>query len=182
MATASFSGWDDPELTQMGQTFRDELRVEAAAYEALAAKDLLRRRRLGDVALELVHRGDRVAAMVGPTTFTGIVGYTAGDLACLRTPHGDVDVRLSGAVALRVLETVRSGGLPSGTGPSSFTARLHEHEASGVALELGCPGLDPPVLCGRLEAVGGDHAVLLESDGQRCYVALAAVAYARPLA
>jgi hypothetical protein len=180
MEELSLPGWDDPELARLGAAFRAELRAEAEAYEALAAKDLLRRRNLTDVALELVHRGDRVAALVGGMTFTGVVGYASGDLACLRTTGGDVDLRLTGPIGLRVVEPVRSGGLPRGVGPASFTARLHEHEAAGVELELGCLH-QPAALRGRLAAVGADHVVLLEPTGQRCYVALAAIVWARPV-
>jgi hypothetical protein len=172
-------GADDPDLVRLGQVFRDELRAEAQAYEALAAKDLLRRRSLPDVARELVHRGDRVQALTGSTTFAGVVTYAAGDLVCLRTPAGAVDLRLTGPLALRVVERVRTGGLPTGRGPAGFTARLHEHEASGVLLELGCPSLGD--LRGRIEAVAVDHVVLREADGQRCFVALRALAWVRPI-
>lgn len=179
MIEGGLPGGDDPDLVRLGQSFRDELRADAEAYEALAAKDLLRRRHLADVALELVHRGDRVRVTVGGTGFTGTMIYAAGDLASLRTPSGDVDLSLGGPLAIHVLEQVRSGGLPRGRGAASFVARLHEHEAAGVHLELGCPGVGD--LRGRLEAVAGDHLVLTDEAGRRCYIATGAVAFARPL-
>lgn len=172
-------GADDPELAELGQAFRDELRAEAQAYEALAAKDLLRRRSLVEVAVELLHRGDRVTALAGSATFTGVVSYAAGDLACLETAAGPVDVRLGGALALRVVERVRSGGRPLGRGPAGFTARLHEHEAAGTSLELGCVAIGD--LRGRIEAVAADHVVLVDAEGRRCFVALAALAWVRPV-
>jgi hypothetical protein len=171
---------DDADLARLGQAFDDELRAEAEEYEALAAKDLLRRRDLGAVARELLHRGDRVAVTSGGRTFTGVVVHAAGDLACLETAGGVVDVRLGGPVAIRVVEVVRTGGLPSGRGAGSFVARLHEHEAAGVTVELGCAALDSEPR-GRLAAVASDH-VVLDAESGRSYVALAAIGWARPLA
>jgi hypothetical protein len=173
-------GGGDPDLARLGQAFRDELRAEAEAYEELAAKDLLRRRSLTDVALELVHRGDRVAVTVGETALAGVVVYAAGDLACLRTSAGDVDLRLTAGPLIRVIERVRSGGQPNGRGPASFVARLHEHEAAGSEMVLGGPGVRGEVR-GRLAAVAGDHVVVDEDGGGRAYVGLPAIAWARPL-
>lgn len=169
-------GWDDPELAALGRRFRDELRAEAEAYEQLAARDLLRGRDLGDVALELLHRGDVVAVAVGRRTFAGTVTYAAGNLLCLRTPSADLDVSLSAPVGLQVLERVRSGGRPRGRGPASFKARLAEHEQTQATLELGCPGLEVE-LRGRVAAVADDHLVL-DAEGRRWYLGLVAVAYA----
>jgi hypothetical protein len=169
---------DDPDLARLGQEFRDELRAEAEEYEQLAAKDHLRSRRLGDVALELVHRGDRVAVTIGEQTFTGVLVYAAGDLACLRTPVGAVDRNLAAPLAIRVAERVRSGGLSRGRGPASFTARLYEHEAALAPVELGCPLL-PTDLRGQIEAVGADHVVLGDAEGQTWFLATSAIAYVR---
>jgi hypothetical protein len=171
---------DDPDLARLGRDFDDELRAEAAEYEALAAKDLLRRRSLSDVALDLVHRGDRVLVEVGAHRFTGTVVDATGDLAVVRTATGDVDVRLTAPLAIRVVEPVRAGGRPRGRGARTFKARLTEHEAAGAEMELGCPPLDL-VLRGRVEAVATDHLVIADADGQRIHLALTAVAWARPL-
>jgi hypothetical protein len=168
---------DDPDLARLGQEFRDELRAEAEEYEQLAAKDHLRGRRLVDVAMELVHRGDRVAVTIGEQRLTGVVTYAAGDLACVRTPAGDVDLNLAAPLAVQVVERVRSGGAARGRGPSSFVARLHEHEAGFVPVELGCPLL-PADLRGRIVAVGADH-VVLDADGQTWFVATSAITYVR---
>jgi hypothetical protein len=168
-------GADDPELAALGQRFRAELRAEAEAYEQLAARALLRGRDLTDVALELLHRGDVVAAAVGKRTFSGEVTYAAGDLLCLQTPTAEVDVWLGGPVALHVVEPVPGGGRPRGRGPSSFKARLAEHEQAGTVLEVGCPGLGVD-LRGRLAAVAGDHAVV-DADGRRWYLGLVAIGY-----
>lgn len=173
--------WEDPELAALGQRFRDELRAEAEEYERLAARDLLRHRSLGDVAVEFVHRGDVVAVSAGARTFTGTVVYAAGDLACLRCAAGDVDVRLGPPLALRVVERVRSGGRPRGRGPRGFRARLLEHEAAGATVEFGCPTL-PADVRGRLEAVAPDHVVVADASST-CYLALSAIAWvllARP--
>jgi hypothetical protein len=168
-------GWDDPELAAMGQRFRDELRAEAEAYEALAARGHLRGRDLADVALELLHRGDVIAVAVGRRTFSGEVTYAAGDLLCLRTRGADVDLSLSAPVGLEIVERVRSGGRPRGRGPGWFKARHAEHEQAGTTLEVGCPALGVD-LRGRLAAVAGDH-VVVDAGGRRWYLGLVAVAY-----
>jgi hypothetical protein len=170
----------DPELVQLGQEFRAELRAEAEEYEQLAVKDHLRNRRLGDVALELVHRGDHVAVTTGGQTFRGIVVYAAGDLATVRTPAGDVDLNLGHPLAIRVTERVRSGGAPRGRGPASFIARVHEHEAAGTTVDLGCPLLATD-LRGRIEAAGRDHLMLIDAEGQEWFLASNAVSYVRPV-
>ncbi|MGH3665812.1 MAG: hypothetical protein ACRDU8_06955, partial [Egibacteraceae bacterium] len=78
-------------------------RAETEAYEALAAKDELRGRSLADVGLALLHRGDRVAVHAAGQMFRGGVVHAAGDLACLLTPTGDVDVRLPAATSVQVV-------------------------------------------------------------------------------
>jgi hypothetical protein len=165
----------DPELAALGQRFRDELRAEAAEYEELAAKDILRSRGLGDVALELLHRGDVVGVALGGRAFTGTVTYAAGDLLCLRTPSLDVDLSLRAPLALQVVERVRAGGQARGRGPGSFLGRLRELEMALTPVELWCPALDLE-LRGPIVAVADDHVVIEGSEGQRWFVAREAVA------
>lgn len=175
------SGWaHDPELAAAGAAYRAELRAEAAAYEELAARDRLRGRTLADVAAEALARGDLVTITVVGRAFTGTVTHTAGDLACLRTPAGeDVDVHLAGVVALRVARPARAGGRSRGQGPASFAARLGEHEASGVVLEIGARTPEGG-LVGRVEAVAADHVVVTDVEGARCFLARAAIDYVLP--
>ncbi len=175
----SLPGDDDHELAQLGQAFRDELRAEAEAYEALAAKALLRGRTLAEVAVELLHRGDRVAVRCGDEVFTGEVIDAVGDLVRIRLAVGAVDVDLAGVTSIRVVERVRSGGRGRGGGATSFTARLHEHEAARVSVELG--GATLPSIQGRIEAVATDHVVLTEPGGQRVYLRRGAIGWVRPL-
>lgn len=166
--------FEDPELAALGQQFRDELRAEAAEYEALAAKDLMRNRSLREVALELLHRGDVVGAVVGRRAFTGTVTYAAGDLVCMRTPSLEVDLSLATPLALQVLERVRTGGRGRGTGPGSFLGRLRDHELSAGQVEVCCPALDMDVR-GAVVAVAEDHVVMEGSEGQHWFLARQAI-------
>ena len=161
-------------------------RAENEAYEQLAALDLLRGRTLSDAGVALVHHGDTVAVTAAGVTVQGRVLHAAGDLLCLRTPTGDVDVHLAAAAALRVLdaplEAVDDTGAAvssSAAGPPSFKARLFEHEAVGARLEFGVAGLQAPP-CGRLVAVAVDHAVVEDTDAQRWLLPLRGIAWARP--
>lgn len=176
-----FAEWSrDPDLAAAGAAYRAELRAEAAEYEAVAARDRLRDRTLADAAGELLVRGDLVAVAVPGRSFTGTLTHVAGDLACLRTPAGeDVDVCLSGIVALRVVEAVPAGGCSRGPGPSSFIARLAEHEAAGGVVEIGTRAHADGVV-GRIEAVGIDHLVVTDADGSRWFVATRGVDYVVP--
>jgi hypothetical protein len=111
--------------------------------------------------------------------FRGEVTYAAGDLACLATATGAVDVRLGAPVLLRVVQRNRRGGRPLGRGPSSFTARLAEYEATGERLLLG---LTPSgaELDGRVDAVAVDHVVLRpEGEEPVVHVAAAALGWVR---
>lgn len=176
-----FSDWArDPDLAAAGAAFRAEMRAEAAAYEELAARDLLRGRTLADVLAEALARGDLVTVTVPGRSFTGTVTYAAGDLACLRTASGDdVDVHLEGAVTLRVVEAARAGGRSRGAGPASFAARLGEHESARTLLEIGAR-TPPEGLVGRVEAVARDHVVVADVTGTRWFVARAAIDYVLP--
>ncbi|MDP8969485.1 MAG: hypothetical protein M3N52_03090, partial [Actinomycetota bacterium] len=146
------------------------------AYEQLGATDLLRSRVLGDVAVELLSRGDVVVAGFGWQTFTGTVVYAAGDLATLRIPGGEVDVNLGVPLYLRVVERVPAGGSDRRRGPQTFVARLFEHEAAGGVVDLGSRALGDQ-LRGVVRAVARDHLVFTDEAGQTWYVATSAVDY-----
>lgn len=181
---ASLARWArDPDLRQAGDRYEAELRAEAAEYELLAAKDRLRGRDLADVAGELVARGDVVTISLSSRSFTGEVVHAAGDLACLATAGGEVDVHLGAPLAISVVERVHAGGRSRAGGPGSFAARLAEHEAAGSRVELGArlsAGAQPAgwERIARVEAVARDH-VVVTVDGQPSFVALAAVDYVR---
>ncbi len=168
----------DADLARAERAWRDELRAEAEEYEALAAKDLARSRRLVDVAVALCHRGDVVEATVVGAAFRGQVTYAAGDLACIATATSEVDVCLTAPLLLRVVERARRGGRPLGRGAAGFTARLAEYEASGERLLLGLVPRGQE-LDGRIEAVAVDHVLLAPAEGEVIHVAAAAVGWVR---
>ncbi|HUH06769.1 MAG TPA: hypothetical protein VML96_03075 [Egibacteraceae bacterium] len=171
-----FERWSqDPHLARVDQQMRAELRADAEEDERLAVQALLRGRGLADVARELAARGDTVSVAIADRSFTGAVTHSAGDLACITSAVGELDVRLTAPVVVTVLKRSSEGGRGKGHGPATFRARLSEHEAAGGAVELGA--LWAPPLVGRIAAVAEDH-VVLDSAGLRSYVSLASVAYA----
>jgi hypothetical protein len=167
----------DPELRRLAAEMTAELRAEAEEYERLAALDALRSRRLPEVALELLHRGDVVAVEFAHRSFLGRALYAAGDLLCLRTHREDVDIRMEAPLGLRVVERVCAGGRSRGVGSPSFKARLFEHEASGAEVVIGCRLSVGSELTGRVHAVAVDHLVVEEMSGQRWYLSLRAIDY-----
>lgn len=174
----------DPDLRRAGQRYEAELRAEAAEYEQLAAKDRLRDRDLAGVAAELLARGDLVTVTLTTRSFTGQVVHAAGDLACLRTPAGDVDVHLAEKSALTVVEAARTGGCAPSSGARTFAARLAEHEAAGGFVELGAhlalgTRSSGWAAVARVEAVARDHVVIV-SDGTRSFVGLSILEYVKP--
>lgn len=170
------SPFDDPDLQRLDAALAAEFRAEAQEYERLAALDHLRHRRLPDVVLELLHRGDVVAVELARQSFVGTVVYAVADLLCLRTKTEDVDVWLEAPLTLHVLERARSGGLSRGVGPSSFRARLAEHEAAGTQVTIGRRE-QPAPLRGRIHAVALDHLVVEPGRRPPCYVPLRVVDY-----
>jgi hypothetical protein len=170
------SSFNDPDLQRLDAAVSAEFRAEAQAYERLAALDHLRSRRLDDVALELLHRGDVVAVEFACCTFAGTVVYAVADLLCLRTRTVQVDVWLEASLTLHVLERVRAGGLSRGVGPGSFKARLFEHEAAGTEVVIGRRE-HPAELKGRIRAVAQDHVVVDVGRRPQCYVPLRIIDY-----
>ncbi|MGH8929142.1 MAG: hypothetical protein ACRDZO_00505 [Egibacteraceae bacterium] len=165
-----------PELRRLDAELTEEFRAEAREYERLAALDHLRNRRLPDVALELLHRGDVTAVELARRTFTGTVVYAVADLLCLRTRTAQVDVWLEAPLTLHVLERVPDGGRSRTPGPSSFKGRLCEHEASGDEVTIGRRH-HASELTGRIRAVALDHLVVEAGSGPGCYVPLTIVDY-----
>lgn len=155
-------------------------RVEDEAYEELAARDLLRGRDLADVALELLHRGDEVAVQAAGRRFTGTLIHAAGNVACLGTALGTVDLHIDSVTTWQVLVRHRRGGLGRAGGATSFKARLREHEAVGTMLHLGVASPDD-TLVARLAAVATDHVVADEPDGSRWFVPLVRLAWVLPV-
>lgn len=161
----------DPTLRWANERYRAELRAEAQEYEQLAVKDLLRGRTLQEAVVDLCHRGDIVALVLDSRTLVGEILHAAGDLARVRTIKCDVDVSLRAVSALRIVEQMRSGGRSCLHGPTSFTARLFELEASGERIELSTRMPTAEVM-GRISAVAIDHIVLRDDDGMVWFVPL----------
>lgn len=159
-----------------------EMRADAEESERLAAQAARRKRTLGDVARELMARGDTVVAGVPNRRFTGTVLHAAGDLVTLRTASGSVDINLRAPAYLRVVERAQSGGRGVQDGPSSFKARLFEVEMSTDVVEIGCVNLgeEQP---GRVIAVGVDHVVWHDTEGGEWFLPLSAITHVahRPL-
>ncbi|MDQ3710266.1 MAG: hypothetical protein M3387_13350 [Actinomycetota bacterium] len=155
-------------------------RAEDEAYEELAARDLLRGRDLADVALELLHRGDEVAVHAAGRRFTGTLVHAAGNVACLGTALGTVDLHVGATTTWQVLTRQRRGGVGRAGGAASFKARLGEHEAVGTMLQMGITSPDD-TLVARLAAVAIDHVVVDEPDGSRWFVPLSRLAWVLPV-
>lgn len=167
---------EDPEITDLGVRMRAELRAEAAEYEALAALDLARSRRLVDVLAEAAARGDEVELTLASTRLRGVVEDAVGDLVRLRTADEDVDVTVEAVRLLRVIGTVGASRSPASSErprrtAASFRARLAEHEAA--QLELGVVTDGPAgTLRGVIVAVAADHLVVRLPGDDRAYLAL----------
>ena len=124
----------DPELESVLREAGREMIEEAAEDERLT--ELLRRRRMemSDLALEWVHRGQRVRAEAGTQTFTGQVVFAGTDYVTIDRGEDQVAVRLDRAIW--TLEPDPGEGHEQ-TGPAtSLKARLTELAATGEALRL----------------------------------------------
>jgi hypothetical protein len=124
----------DPELESVLREAGREMNEEAAEDERLT--ELLRRRRLelSDLAVEWVHRGQRVRAEAGTQTFAGQVVFAGTDYVTIDRGEDQVAVCLDRATW--TLEADQGGGHEQ-TGPAtSLKARLTELAATGEALRL----------------------------------------------
>jgi hypothetical protein len=144
---------------------------EAAEDEQLT--ELLRRRRmsLGDRALELVHRGQRVRAETGTQTFTGQLVYAGSDFATVDRGDDLVDVVL--VAATWVVEAGITGGLDQSGEPLSFKGRLAE--VASTTQQVRVIVSDGRALIGSIEVVATDH-VEMSQDGNTLVVPMAQVA------
>ena len=124
----------DPELESVLREAGREMIAEAAEDERLT--ELLRRRRqaLAELALEWVHRGQRVRAELGAQTFTGQVVYAGTDYLTLERAEDQVAIRLHGATW--TLEPEGTAGTEQLAAATSLKARLSELEATGETIRL----------------------------------------------
>ena len=133
--------------------------MEAEAVEEDAAKLVLRRRDLSDVALEFLNRGDIVGASGLNVSYTGVVTHAAGDLTIIDTPHSVINVNLEGPISLHVTKRAQSGGRSRANGSQSYRSRMLELEISGEFVEIVSSGSGSTE--GTISVVGSDHVVLI---------------------
>lgn len=126
---------------------------EAAEDERLT--ELLRRRRLSlaDLALDWVHRGQRVRAEMGSNTFTGKVVDAGTDYLSLERTEDLVTLRLTGATF--TLEPEPGDGRDQAGATSSLKAVLAEAEANQQLVRVITA--DGRALVGTIAVVASDH-------------------------
>ena len=124
----------DPELESVLREAGREMIEEAAEDERLT--ELLRRRRQGisDLAMEWVHRGQRVRAESGTQTFSGQVVFAGTDYVTIERIEDQVSVRLDRATW--TLEPEPGQGHEQSGEATSLKARLAELAASGEMVRL----------------------------------------------
>jgi hypothetical protein len=124
----------DPELEAVLREAGREMIEEAAEDERLT--ELLRRRRLemADLALEWVHRGQRVRAEAGSQTFTGQVVFAGTDYVTIDRGEDQVALRLDRATW--TLEPDHGEGHEQTGAATSLKARLSELAASGETVRM----------------------------------------------
>ncbi|HLF61676.1 MAG TPA: hypothetical protein VI980_10925 [Acidimicrobiia bacterium] len=124
----------DQELESVLREAGRELTEEAAEDERLT--ELLRRRRLAlaDLALEWVHRGQRVRAEAGTQTFSGQVVFAGTDYVTIERIEDQVALRLDRATW--TLEPEHGEGHEQTGGATSLKARLSEIAATGETVRL----------------------------------------------
>ena len=171
----------DGTLDDLGRELRErvgnEMRLEAEMLEQEAASVELRRRELGDVAVELMSRGDLVTVIAGDRQIQGRLEFARGEIASLRTASGLVDVHLAPGVVLRVDERSSAGGKPPRSGSETMRARMLEHELSSRRVTVWAPAPATEV-AGLIAAVGRDHVIVSDIEGAQWVVRLEDVAWA----
>lgn len=172
---------DDSEaLDDLGRELRErvgnEMRLEAEMIEQDAATVELRRRRLADLATELMSRGDIVTVIAGDRSLRGRLTFARGEIASVEAAVGRVDIHLPAGVVLRVDERSTAGGVTSRNGSDTLRARLLELELSGTDIEVWVPthGID---VSGGIVAVGKDHVLIRDRDGSEWALLLSDIAW-----
>jgi len=173
---------DSESLDDLGRELREkvgrEIRREAEMLEQDAAAVELRRRRISDVAIELLSRGDTVTAIAGDRSIRGRLSFARGQIASIATGTGRVDVHLAAGVVLRVDERATEGGSNPRTGSDTLRARLLEHELAGNDIEVWAPAHTIDVN-GAIVAVGTDHLIVQDRDGSEWVLPLGEIAWVR---
>jgi hypothetical protein len=124
----------NPELEAVLREAGREMIEEAAEDERLT--ELLRRRREGmsELAIDWVHRGQRVRAEAGTQTFSGQVVFAGTDYVTIERVEDQVALRLDRATW--TLEGDPGVGHEQAGAGTSLKARLTELAASGETVRL----------------------------------------------
>ena len=161
------SGIPDPNLaSELRQRAGREWTEEAAEDERLTELHRRRRLTLGDMAKEMVNRGDRVSVEFSGHSFSGAVTGAGSDFATVSGPGQVADIRLDTARWSVLISD--SAGETGTAGPESFRAMLHEHSSSQNVVRLALPGGD--MVIGRLSVVAEDHVEVADVDERRLLV------------
>lgn len=171
-------------LDDLGRELRErvgaEMRLDAEMLERDGMSVELRRRSMGDVAVEMLSRGDTVTVIAGSKSIRGRLSFARGRLASLATAGGTVDVNLRSGVALRVDERATEGGVSPAPGSGTLRARLLEYDLANVDIGLWAPAHEVEV-AGAITAVGKDHVIVVDDDNTEWAVMLKDIAWVRPL-
>jgi hypothetical protein len=176
----------DAELEAAAGAAREERRADEEQYAHAAARQWARHRDLVDIARELQHRGDTVAAQIGETEFRGVIDTIGADYLQLRTATDRVDISLVASgparvpmpLVIRVTERAREGGRRAEPEARTFRARLLEYDGEEIDAVIGSVLLRED-LRGRL-TVGRDHLVVRDGDAGETYLPIGHVAWAKP--
>lgn len=162
----------DPNLaSELRQRAGQEWTEEAAEDERLTELHRRRRLTLGDMAKEMVNRGDRVSVEFGGHTFSGAVAGAGSDFATIAGPGQVADIRLD-AARWSVLMSDSSAESRTAA-PESFRALLHQHSGSEQVVRLALPGGD--MVIGRLSVIAEDHVEVDDVDNRRLVVPMALI-------
>jgi hypothetical protein len=166
---------DDPDLAATGAAMRAEWRAEQEAATRDAAEAWQHSRTLADVLVECMHRGDRVALVVGGHRVVGEVVDVGDDVVSVMGLSGRFDVHLAPSVPchLQIEERARYGGRRADSAAPTFRARLLDREAAGDDVSLATL-VDSETFDGQLH-VGADVVVLRTRLGAQHYFPLSAV-------
>jgi hypothetical protein len=135
------------------------------------------KRRLDEVALEFMHRGDVVRVAVGARAWTGTIVHVGRSLLTLQTAsRAAIDVDLGKVSSIAVVSRSPTGGRSPGVqDPATLIARLRELDGTDEAVEIGGQDLNPVTV--HVSVVAQGHVEADGIDGTEWVVPLDAIAY-----
>lgn len=169
--------FEDYLSSELRQSAGREWQEEAAEDERLS--EILRRRQqnFGDLARDVVHRGDRVRAELSGQSFSGQLIFAGSDYATLETSDAHVDIRLDAAVW--TIEESSAGGHEQSGGSKTLIARLAETSAGNETVRVITD--DGRAYIGSIPIVAIDHLEVVD-EGRRVVVPIERlVAVVRPI-